>query len=80
MAIVQEEIKIKKTKLVKTYSDQNVLIKQVETGALYGEAIDVIPCPYTYEETDEPITVGDSENNEDMRAYAEAGMILLGKE
>lgn len=37
------------------YSDQDVMIKQVETGALYEDAVDVIPCKYTYEETDIPI-------------------------
>lgn len=30
-------------------------IKQIETGVVYGEAVDVIPCRYTYEVTDEPI-------------------------
>lgn len=37
------------------YSDQNVMIRQIETGALYEDAVDVIPCKYTYEETDIPI-------------------------
>lgn len=37
------------------YSDQNVMIRQIETGALYEDAVDVIPCKYTYEETDVPI-------------------------
>lgn len=40
--------------LVKHYSDKGMLMLQVETGAKYGEAIDVVPCRYTYEETDEP--------------------------
>lgn len=34
------------------YSDQNVMIRQIETDALYEDAVDVIPCKYTYEETD----------------------------
>jgi len=34
------------------YSDQNVMICQIETGALYEDAVDVTPCKYTYEETD----------------------------
>lgn len=42
------------------YSDQHVYIRQIETGALYEDAVDVIPCKYTYEETDIPI-----ENEED---------------
>ena len=37
------------------YSDKNVMIRQVETGILYEDAVDVIPCKYTYEESDVPI-------------------------
>ena len=37
------------------------MILQVETGILYGEAIDVVPCRYTYAETDEFIDKGDDE-------------------
>lgn len=39
------------------YSDKNVKLLQVETGILYDDAVDVIPCKYTYEESDEPIDV-----------------------
>lgn len=38
--------------LYRTYSDANLRIRQVETGAIYDEAIDVDGAPYTYEETD----------------------------
>jgi len=41
--------------LIKHWSDQNVMLEQVETGARYPEPVDIVPCPYTYEETDEPI-------------------------
>lgn len=41
--------------LIRHYSDAGMLIRQVETGNEYGEAIDRYPCPYTYEETDTPI-------------------------
>lgn len=41
--------------LERRYSDMGVMLLQVETGARYDEAIDVIPCRYTYEETEEPI-------------------------
>ena len=34
-----------------TYSDNNLMIKQVETGNVYTEAIDVENMVYTYEET-----------------------------
>lgn len=37
--------------LVRHYSDKGMKLKQVETGILYDEAIDIIPCKYTYEET-----------------------------
>lgn len=30
-------------------------IKQVETGIVYSEAVDVVPCRYSYEVTDEKI-------------------------
>ena len=41
--------------LYRTYSDENFKIKQVQTDALYDEAIDVEDSIYTYEETDIPI-------------------------
>lgn len=40
---------------VRHYSDRGVMIRQIETGNLYEDAVDVLPCRYTYEETDEPI-------------------------
>jgi hypothetical protein len=42
-------------KLYRTYSDTNHYIRQVETGVVYSEAIDVETAPYTYEETEEAI-------------------------
>lgn len=42
-------------KRVRHYSDQNMHIRQIETGAIYEDAVDVVPCRYTYEETDIPI-------------------------
>ena len=36
-------------------------IKQVETGVIYAEAVDVTPCRYTYEATNEKI---EETNNE----------------
>ena len=40
---------------VRRYCDRNVMLRQVETGNLYEDAVDVVPCPYTYEETDVPL-------------------------
>ena len=39
--------------LIRHYSDQGFLLLQVETGAKYSDPVDVVPCPYTYKETDE---------------------------
>ena len=39
------------------YSDQGMKIRQIETGFIYEDAVDIIPCQYTYEETDEPIEI-----------------------
>ena len=51
------------------YSDKNVMLRQVETGILYEDAVDVIPCKYTYEESDVPIpepSEPEPEPNEDI--------------
>lgn len=37
------------------YSDKNMKLRQIETDNIYEDAVDVIPCRYTYEETDIPI-------------------------
>lgn len=36
--------------LIHTKSDLGLPIRQVETGLVYIEADDIVPCPYTYEE------------------------------
>ena len=41
--------------LYRTYSDKQHYIYQVETGAIYEEAVDVESANYTYEETDDII-------------------------
>ena len=51
--------------LIKHYSDAGFMLLQVETGIKYSDPVDVVPCRYTYEETNEKIdsaenaTVGD---------------------
>jgi hypothetical protein len=47
--------------LIKHYSDKGYLLLQVETGIKYPEPIDLVPCAYTYTETDEFIDGDDSE-------------------
>ena len=41
--------------LYRTYSDEQYKIKQVETGNIYDEAIDIETANYTYVETEEKI-------------------------
>lgn len=53
--------------LYRTYSDSNLMIKQIETGNVYTEAIDVESAAYTYEETDMSI---DADELTDMRLSA----------
>lgn len=50
--IIEEIISPKR---VRHYSDAGFMIRQIETGRLYEDAADRIPCRYTYEETDIPI-------------------------
>lgn len=50
-------------KLYETYSDEGFKIKQVETGVIYNEAIDVEDSHYTYIETDEKIEISDFDEN-----------------
>jgi hypothetical protein len=54
--------------LIKHYSDAGMALIQNETGLIYSEAIDTVPCPYTYTETDQPIEpeteeISQEENN-----------------
>lgn len=46
---------------IRHYSDKNMKIRQIETGIVYDDAVDIYPCPYTYEETDEPIDDGSAD-------------------
>ena len=41
--------------LIKHYSDEGFMLLQNETGIKYADPVDVVPCRYTYTETDEPI-------------------------
>lgn len=59
-----EEYTIGTMNFVKHYSDSGFKIKQIETEILYDEANDVVPCKYTYEETDIPIIQEEVENEQ----------------
>lgn len=43
--------------LIKHYSDAGFMLLQVETGEKYADPVDIVPCRYTYEETDELIDI-----------------------
>lgn len=58
---------------IRHYSDKGYRILQVETGIVYDEAVDVLPCRYTYTETDEAIP-------EDEISAEEALAIIVGGE
>lgn len=60
------------TKLYRTYSDKSLMIRQVETGIEYDEAVDVETSNYTYVETDKPCA-GDDITDE------EAFDIIMGR-
>ena len=59
---------------IRHYSDSGVMIRQVETGALCVDAVDVTPLRYTYNETDERIP----EREPTVEDKAEAYDILVG--
>lgn len=50
-------------KLIRFYSDAGFTVRQIETGIEYGEAIDLYPPRYTFEETDNPIEPEEEEND-----------------
>jgi hypothetical protein len=65
--------------LIKHYSDAGFLLLQNETGAKYSDPIDIVPCPYTYTETDEPIEKSEEpEYSSEIEEKAAAYDILVG--
>lgn len=57
--IVKEEYKTREdgVSLYRTYSDIGNYIRQIETGVIYEEAIDVEGSLFTYEETEDKIEI-----------------------
>ena len=52
--------------LIKHWTDDETkTLLQVETGAMYDEAIDIYPCPYTYQEIDKPVEPEPEEETEE---------------
>lgn len=87
--IIREHYKTRSdgVELYRTYSDAGYLIRQVETGAEYSEAIDVADATYTYTETDKPIpddfdieTASVEQLRERLTDTETAAKILLGEE
>lgn len=69
MAILSEMIS---EDCIRHYSDLGVKLRQIETGEIFPDAVDVIPCQFTYEETDKPL---DDEEIEDDEAFK----IIMGE-
>ena len=63
MAVMSENVKVGERVLIRHKSDSNKFIRQVETGIEYASAVDVIPCRYTYEETDREIPEKEERQN-----------------
>ena len=63
MAVISENVKVGERVLIRHKSDSNKFIRQVETGIEYASAVDVIPCRYTYEETDREIPEKEERQN-----------------
>ena len=53
--LTSKYVEINGRTLIKHESDSGKMIRQKETGREYSSAVDVVPCRYTYEETDTPI-------------------------
>ena len=47
----KETITIEGIEFTRHYSDSGVFIRKIGTEELYEEALDIVPCPYSYEET-----------------------------
>lgn len=87
--IIREHYKTRSdgVELYRTYSDAGYLIRQVETGAEYSEAIDVANATYTYTETGKLIpddfdieTASVEQLRERLTDTETAAKILLGEE
>lgn len=64
--------------LIKHFSDAGFMLLQVETGIKYADPVDVVPCRYTYEETDELIEAEETGDTSEIEEKAKAYDILMG--
>lgn len=60
--------------LIRHYSDAGFMLLQNETGIKYSEAVDVVPCRYTYTETDEPVETTEEFSDAEFRAMVEEAL------
>jgi hypothetical protein len=64
--------------LIQHYSDEGYKLMQLETGMIYPDPIDVVPCRYTYEETAEKIEPDETGDMSEIMEKAKAFDILMG--
>jgi hypothetical protein len=57
--------------LIKHYSDAGYMLLQVETGIKYADPVDVVPCRYTYEETNELVEKSEEETDSNEATTAD---------
>ena len=57
--------------LIRHYSDSGKMLLQNETGITYSDPVDVVPCMYTYTETDEPIEVNEEITGDEFLAMVQ---------
>lgn len=63
--------------LFRSYSDEGVYIRKIDTDTVYAEAIDVESAPYKYEETDMPLDepfADDTTESDYINALKELGV------
>ena len=63
--MVKKEFYLKRedgVNLYRTYSDEGYKLRQIETGNIYDEAVDVETANSTYEETEEKIEVQEAQD------------------
>lgn len=52
--IHQEQTTIDNKEFIHTWTDKNVMLRQLETGCLYSDVFDLVEFQMHYEETDIP--------------------------
>lgn len=78
--IVSEYLYKNGRRLVRTYSDARLMIKQVGTEIVYTEAVDPVGSGRTYTETDIAIEQTEEERVAQLEEDSKALKILLGEE